>query len=113
MPIFNFLVTGYQNKKTHELGLQANSQPSLNMLSTYRLLLRLEVCLSLELVVGHGDDGEDQVDQVERPQKDVQDEEGDVHGAGGPEGYLKKSLPLSVQEAWFMRETIPFYTLNN
>ena len=47
-------------------------------------LLRVPV----ELVVGHGHDGQDEVDEVEGAQQDVEDEEDDVDGAGGAQGYL-------------------------
>ena len=43
----------------------------------------LLLCLSLQLVVGHGDNGEDEVDQVEGAEEDVEDEEDDVEWTAG------------------------------
>ena len=40
----------------------------------------LLLCLSLEFVVGHGDNGEDKIDEVEGAQQDVEDEKQYVHG---------------------------------
>ena len=39
---------------------------------------RLLLCLALELVVGHGHNGQDQVDEVEGAEENVEDEEDDV-----------------------------------
>ena len=62
-------------------------------ISGYITLLpcRLLFGLPLQLVVGHGDDGEDQVDEVERAQEDVEDEEEDVHRAGRHQCDLEKN----------------------
>ena len=46
----------------------------------------------MQLVVGHGDDGEDQVDQVERAEEDVEDEEEDVHRASRHQSDLKDDV---------------------
>ena len=61
----------------------------------YNLHLRCQLCLlhAIELVVGHGHDGEDEVDEVEAAQEDVEDEEGDVEGAGGLQRDLVQVLP--------------------
>ena len=61
----------------------------------YNLHLRCQLRLlhAIELVVGHGHDGEDEVDEVEAAQEDVEDEEGDVEGAGGLQRDLVQVLP--------------------
>lgn len=46
--------------------------------------------MTLQLVVGHGHDGQDQVDQVEGAQEDVDHEEEDVIGSGRPQGDLQR-----------------------
>ena len=48
---------------------------------------------AIELVIGHGHDGEDEVDEVEGAQEDIEDEEGDVEGAGGLQRDLVQVLP--------------------
>ena len=57
------------------------------------------LCLSLQLVIGHGDNGEDQVDQIEGTEEDVEDEEEDVHRSSRHQGDLKYviSLPALLQ----------------
>ena len=64
-------------------------------LKLYNLYLRCQLRLlhAIELVIGHGHDGEDEVDEVEGAQEDVQDEEGDVEGAGGLQRDLVQVLP--------------------
>ena len=49
--------------------------------------------LAVEIVVGHGHDGEDQVDQVEGAEENVEDEEGNVQGSGGLQRDLVEILP--------------------
>ena len=44
--------------------------------------------LALQLVVGHGDNGEDEVDEVEGAQENVEDEEDDVEWTACHEGDL-------------------------
>ena len=64
-------------------------------LKLYNLYLRCQLRLlhAIELVIRHGHDGEDEVDEVEGAQEDVQDEEGDVEGAGGLQRDLVQVLP--------------------
>ena len=64
-------------------------------LKLYNLYLRCQLRLlhAIEFVIGHGHDGEDEVDEVEGAQEDVQDEEGDVEGAGGLQRDLVQVLP--------------------
>ena len=55
-------------------------------------LLRIPV----QLVVGHGHDGQDEVDEVERAEQDVEDEEDDVHGPGGAQGDLQGGNSIDI-----------------
>ena len=58
---------------------------------------RLLLGLPLQLVVGHGDDGEDEVDEIEAAQEDVEDEEEHVVGAGSHQGDLIQVLPVVLK----------------
>ena len=56
---------------------------------TLILLSSFSLCLVLELIIGHRNNGEDQVDEVERTKENVEDKESDVERAGCLERDLK------------------------